>query len=85
MLTSSGTTKVCAHDRAKTKAIAARIASAKPRALTGKRVAGNVMGDSSTAEPGAVSAAAESVVTIEVERALGFIGHRRIAAWPTRA
>src|ERR1700731_313914 len=80
MLTSSGTTKVCAHDRAKSKATAARIPSAKPRALTGMRVAGKVMGDASTAEPGGVTAGAESVVTIGAGTAARFIGHRRIAS-----
>ena len=62
MPSNSGITKLCAHDKAKTVASAARIPSAKPRALTCIRAAGKTMSDASTQERVAPQTGAESAV-----------------------
>src|SRR6266542_1807524 len=79
MPSNNGTTKPCAHDRAKSVASAARIPSAKPRASTGIRVAGSVTSDASTASPSCRPARAESAVPMEAGAAAGFMAHRQTA------
>ena len=84
MPSNSGITKLCAHDKAKTVASAARIPSAKPRALTCIRAGGKVTSDASTLGTGCSTGPAESAVLLEAETAMGFMA-RRLAATLTGA
>ena len=84
MPSNSGTTKACAHDKAKIAASAARIPSARPRASTGIRTAGRATSDASATAPGCSPARAGSAVPIEAGMAAGFTVHAG-APWARKA
>ena len=73
MPSNSGIRKLCAHDKANTVASAARIPSAKPRALTCIRAGGKVTSDASTVESSCSAAPAESGTLVAAETAGAFI------------
>src|ERR1700719_2677432 len=79
MPSNSGITKLCAHDKANTVASAARIPSARPRALTCIRTAGRVTSEASTVESSCPTARAESAMPVEAGTAAGFTARRPTA------